>query len=93
MKNSALNNTELTGVREIARRANVSLATVDRVIHNRKGVSKETKDKINEIISELNYQPNLLAQRLASRKTLRLITLIPKCSEETSFWGSTIERN
>jgi LacI family transcriptional regulator len=62
---------ELTGVKEIARRANVSIATVDRVLHNRKGVSKQTKEKILSIIEELNYEPNLLAQRLASRKILR----------------------
>lgn len=78
--------TELTGVKEIARRANVSIATVDRVLHNRKGVSKQTKEKILKIIDELNYQPNLLAQRLASRKILRIATLIPESSMETSFW-------
>jgi LacI family transcriptional regulator len=82
--------TELTGVKEIARRANVSIATVDRVLHNRKGVSKQTKEKILSIIEELNYEPNLLAQRLASRKILRLATLIPKISNETSFWDAPL---
>ncbi len=53
------------GVKEIARRAKVSTATVDRVIHNRTGVSEKTKERINKIIQELNYQPNVLAQRLA----------------------------
>ena len=83
--------TELTGVKEIARRANVSIATVDRVLHNRKGVSKQTKEKITQIIDELNYKPNLLAQRLASRKTLRLATLIPEISKETSFWDAPLK--
>ncbi len=83
--------TELTGVKEIARRANVSIATVDRVIHNRTGVSQETKDKIQKIIIELNYQPNLLAQRLASRKVLRIATLIPMGSDETSFWEAPLK--
>jgi len=83
--------TELTGVKEIARRANVSIATVDRVLHNRNGVSKQTKDKILSIIKELNYEPNLLAQRLASRKILRLATLIPEVSKETSFWDAPLK--
>ncbi|WP_276347021.1 substrate-binding domain-containing protein [Daejeonella sp. JGW-45] len=83
--------TELTGVKEIARRANVSIATVDRVIHNRKGVSAETKEKINKLIEELNYKPNLLAQRLASRKVLHLATLIPESSKETSFWDAPLK--
>jgi len=81
---------ELIGVKEIARRANISIGTVDRVIHNRPGVAKKTRDNILRIISELNYQPNLLAQRLASRKTLRLATLIPKSSMETSFWNAPL---
>ena len=83
--------TELNGVKEIARRANVSIATVDRVLHNRKGVSKQTKDKITKIIEELNYKPNLLAQRLASGKTLRIATLIPRSSDETSFWDAPLK--
>ena len=84
-------NKNLTGVKEIARRANVSIATVDRVIHNRIGVSKQTKEKIRKIIEELNYQPNLLAQRLASSKVIRIATLIPIISEETSFWQAPLE--
>jgi len=34
------------GVKEIARRANVALATVDRVIHGRPGVSQKTLEKV-----------------------------------------------
>jgi len=77
---------ELVGVKEIARRANVSIATVDRVLNNRSGVSEKTKQKINEIIKELDYKPNILARRLASSKTMNLYTLIPEVSEETDYW-------
>lgn len=77
---------KLVGVKEIARRANVSIATVDRVLHNRTGVSEKTKQKINEIIKELDYKPNILARRLASAKTMHLYTLIPAVSEETDYW-------
>lgn len=80
----------LTGVKEIARRAKVSIGTVDRVIHNRSGVSVKTRDKINRIIKEIDYQPNLLGRRLASNKVTRLITLIPGVSEETSFWEAPL---
>jgi LacI family transcriptional regulator len=81
---------ELSGIKEIARRANVSIATVDRVIHKRTGVSIKTRDKINKIISDLDYQPNLLARRLASRKTIRIATFIPKMSGESSFWEAPL---
>ncbi|NIJ51457.1 LacI family DNA-binding transcriptional regulator [Dyadobacter arcticus] len=85
------NETTFYGVKEIARRANVSIATVDRVIHNRSGVSEKTKKKINDIIKELDYQPNILASRLASRKIISLAVLIPKVSEETDFWESPLK--
>ncbi|WP_159478183.1 substrate-binding domain-containing protein [Dyadobacter sp. 3J3] len=78
------------GVKEIARRANVSIATVDRVIHNRTGVSEKTKKRINEIIKELDYQPNILASRLASKNIIILAVLIPRVSEETDFWDAPL---
>jgi LacI family transcriptional regulator len=81
---------EYHGVKEIARRANVSIATVDRVIHNRLGVSSTTKKKINGIIKELNYKPNILASRLASREIFNFAVLIPKISAETDFWRAPL---
>ncbi len=77
---------ELTGVKEIARRANVSIGTVDRVIHNRKGVSDATRQKINLIIEEINYQPNKMASLLATKRNLNFAILIPKVSAETDYW-------
>lgn len=79
---------ELQGVKEIARRANVAIATVDRVIHNRGGVSEKTREKILAIIQELDYQPNLLARRLASGKSNRLVALIPSATPELDFWDA-----
>jgi len=78
------------GVKEIARRANVSIATVDRVIHNRTGVSEKTQKKIREIILEMDYQPNILASRLASKNIITLAVLIPRVSEETAFWDAPL---
>jgi LacI family transcriptional regulator len=85
------NNEKLSGVREIARRANVSIGTVDRVIHKRSGVSEQTKKNIEAIIKELNYQPNILARRLASNKLLRFAILIPEVSKETGFWKAPLK--
>ncbi|HEY0273127.1 MAG TPA: LacI family DNA-binding transcriptional regulator [Chitinophaga sp.] len=77
---------ELTGVKEIARRANVSIGTVDRVLHNRKGVSEKTKEKINSIITELGYTPNKMASLLAKKKVLAFAALLPRASRETDYW-------
>lgn len=81
------------GVKEIARLAKVSIATVDRVIHKREGVSEKTKTKIQAIIEKLNYQPNILAQRLAlaSRGRIRLAVLLPTISEETEFYQAPLD--
>lgn len=81
---------ELSGVKEIARRANVSIGTVDRVIHNRSGVSEKTKQIIQDIIKELDYQPNIMARRLASNKVLNFAVLIPAVSDETEFWAAPL---
>ncbi len=74
------------GIKEIAKKANVSIGTVDRVIHGRPGVSKKTKEKIDAIINESGYQPNLIARRLASKKLIRIATLTPKVPAETAYW-------
>ena len=81
-------NNSLSGVKEIARRAKVSIATVDRVIHNRKGVSEATKDKINAIIKDMGFQPNILASRLASKKMNRFLVIIPQ-SLENEYWEAS----
>ncbi len=88
-----MKNTEekiLVGVKEIARKANVSIATVDRVLHNRTGVSAKTKEKIDAIIEELNYKPNILARRLASKQILRFAVLMPSVSKETDYWSAPL---
>jgi LacI family transcriptional regulator len=90
MKEHKKDKPEFHGVKEIARRANVSIATVDRVLHNRNGVSPATQKKINAIIKELNYQPNILASRLASREVFNFAVLIPKVSAETDFWQAPL---
>ncbi len=63
---------------------------MDRVIHNRPGVSAATREKINKIIADLDYQPNLLASRLASGKIINLAVVIPSVTEETDFWKAPL---
>jgi len=81
------NNSDLIGIKKIAKLANVSIGTVDRVIHNRKGVSKATKEKINSIIKELNFTPNKMASLLAKRNQMNIGVIIPKSSTETNYWS------
>ena len=63
-------------LQEIAQAAGVSTGTVDRVLHNRKGVSQKTKEKIQAIIEENGYEPNLIARQLKNNKTTKKINII-----------------
>ena len=73
-------------IREIAKRAKVSIGTVDRVINNRGRVAKETKEKVLKIIKEINYQPNIYARNLSLSKEYRFSILIPELSQDCNYW-------
>ena len=47
---------------EVAKAANVSLATVSRVINNRGNVTPATKNKVEDAIARLGYKPSNLLQ-------------------------------
>lgn len=57
--------------------ANVSVGTVDRVIHNRGRVSEENIRRVKEIMEQVGYKPNLIARSLAVKKPCYLVALIP----------------
>lgn len=62
---------------DVARAAGVSAQTVSRVIHRSSSVSEKTRRRVEQAILELNYQPNISAQHLASRgtNTVGLLTI------------------
>ena len=72
-------------IKDIAKRANVSVGTVDRVIHGRSGVSKKSRERVEEILKEMDYQPNMYASALASNKSYLFACLLPK-HEEGEYW-------
>jgi len=74
-------------IKDIAKKAEVSIGTVDRVIHNRGEVSPETKEKILRILEEMDYRPNILASALASKKVHQFAILIPEPQSEEAYWN------
>ncbi|WP_299583998.1 substrate-binding domain-containing protein [uncultured Sunxiuqinia sp.] len=74
----------------MAEKANVSIGTVDRVIHKRGEVSPATRDKIMKIIEELDYHPNILASTLASKKVYSLGVIIPEPQTEEAYWNKPL---
>lgn len=76
---------------DIAKLAGISIGTVDRVLHNRGEVSDSTRQKIMSIINDMNYQPDILARRLASKKRCRFGVLFPRSNPDSSFWHTPLE--
>jgi len=74
-------------IKDIAVEANVSPGTVDRVIHNRAGVSPKTKVKIQNLLEKYNFERNLLASTLAYKKKYTIATLIPFSDFKNDFWS------
>lgn len=56
-------------IKEIAKRANVSISTVSRVINDTAKVSKEARERVEIVLKETNYRPNSLARELQQKKT------------------------
>lgn len=73
---------------DIAREAGVSIGTVDRVLHNRGRVSKETTRRIQEIIKAGGYRPNQMARNLKIGRELKIGVLIPRLGSEYGYWQS-----
>jgi DNA-binding LacI/PurR family transcriptional regulator len=64
-------------IRDVAKKANVGIATVSRVINKSPAVSEETRQKVLEAIAELDYTPNPMAQRLSLGRTLTIGVITP----------------
>ncbi|WP_405610810.1 substrate-binding domain-containing protein [Polaribacter sp. Asnod1-A03] len=75
-------------IKDIAREANVSEGTVDRVIHNRGGVSKKTATKVQQILAHHNFTVNPVASALATKNKYTIAVLIPEHNQQDLFWKS-----
>ncbi|MDO3624760.1 substrate-binding domain-containing protein [Mucilaginibacter sp. BT774] len=64
-------------IKDIALKAGVSTGTVDRVLHNRGRVAPDVEKRVLDILAEVNYQPNLIARALGSKKVYRIAALVP----------------
>ncbi|MVN75371.1 substrate-binding domain-containing protein [Hymenobacter sp. HMF4947] len=64
-------------IKDIAAKANVSVGTVDRVLHNRGRVSEEVRQKVLLMMKELDYEPNMIARTLGSNRTYHLAAIQP----------------
>jgi DNA-binding LacI/PurR family transcriptional regulator len=75
-------------IRDVAKRAGVSVATVSAVVNNSKPVSEPLRQRVQEAIEALGYRQNLLARALYTKRTMTLAFLVP--SIENPFFAEVL---
>ncbi len=64
-------------MRDVARRAGLSISTVSHAINNTRAVSDESRQRVFQAMEELGYRPNALARSLRRQKTTTLGMIMP----------------
>lgn len=81
-------NSDVT-IRDVARMAKVSTATVSRVINNPERVTEETQAKVHRAIDVLHYTPNVMGSRLRKRHSRTVLIIMPNISNP--FYSDIVE--
>ena len=68
----------MSTMKKVAEAAAVSIATVSRVINNSGYVSEDLRERVQEAMERLNYQPSDLARSLRTQETRSIGVLIPQ---------------
>ena len=72
---------ERVNIRQVATRAGVSPMTVSRVLNGSPRVLPDTRQRVLEVVSELNYRPSGVARALATQRTRRIGVLMDSVAE------------
>lgn len=67
----------MSTIKDVARMAGVSIATVSRVVNKTSFVEDHTRQLVLDAIESLNYRPNLLARNLKRRESRLILVLVP----------------
>ncbi|MGL4723991.1 MAG: HTH-type transcriptional regulator GalS [Scandinavium sp.] len=76
-------------IRDVARHAGVSAATISRVLNNSPLVSPETRELVMKAVSELGYRPNANAQALATQVSDTIGVVVMDVSD--AFFGALVK--
>lgn len=71
-------------IKDVAKAAGVSVATVSRVLNNSAAVSEASAKQVNEAIKELGYSPNFLGRNLRKCETNVILAILPS-TEQTMY--------
>lgn len=64
-------------LKDVARESGLTVGTVSRVLNNRGYISDKTREKVYEVMKELNYQPNEMARSLSTQKSNTIGLIVP----------------
>lgn len=79
-------------IKDVAEKAEVSISTVSNVINNTKSVTSATRKKVQSILTELNYTPNIIAQSFRRNKDNTIGVIIPLSQHDIAnmYFMSTV---
>ena len=74
-------------LKDVAKASGLTVGTVSRVLNNRGYISDKTREKVYQVMKELNYQPNETARALSNRRAIpselfcRILNILifPRC--------------
>ncbi len=69
-------------IKDVAKEAGVSIATVSRVLNDIDVVNEDTKKKVLDAIKKLGYRPNIVARSLKTQRTKTIGILLPDISNQ-----------
>jgi len=69
------------GIKDVAIRAGVSIATVSHALRNPNRVAKSTREKVLEAVKEIGYTPNNMGVSLRTAKSKNIVTIIPDITD------------
>ncbi|MCM1523948.1 MAG: LacI family DNA-binding transcriptional regulator [Ruminococcus sp.] len=76
-------------IKDVAKAAGVSVATVSRVLNNSSAVSPDTSASVSRVIEEMGYKPNFLGRNLRKCETNIILAIIP--STEHTVYSNIIK--
>lgn len=79
----------MSTLKDVAERAGVTVTTVSRMLNNRGYVSEKTKNKIRQVMKELNYRPNEFARALSLQRSNFIGLIVP--SARNMFFSKVID--
>jgi LacI family transcriptional regulator len=79
----------MTNIRDVAKLAGVAPITVSRVVNSADGVRDDTRQRVQQAISQLHYVPNTLARSLRSRQSHTIALIV---SDITNPFWTTVAR-